>query len=136
MLLIPCPWCGSRDEVEFRYGGQAHVDYPASPDELSDEEWGAFLFLRDNPRGEAAERWHHVAGCRRWFNAVRDTTSNEVLATYLPGDPRPRRSAAAGVPGAQGTASRSEGALSAGRTGPAGGVDAPAGGADAPPVGR
>ncbi|MGZ8625813.1 MAG: sarcosine oxidase subunit delta, partial [Actinomycetota bacterium] len=24
MLLIPCPWCGPRDEVEFRYGGQAH----------------------------------------------------------------------------------------------------------------
>ena len=23
MLLIPCPWCGPRDEAEFRYGGQA-----------------------------------------------------------------------------------------------------------------
>ena len=29
MMLIPCPWCGPRDETEFHYGGQAHVAYPA-----------------------------------------------------------------------------------------------------------
>ncbi|MGE5094790.1 MAG: sarcosine oxidase subunit delta, partial [Betaproteobacteria bacterium] len=28
MLLIPCPWCGPREEIEFSYGGQAHVAYP------------------------------------------------------------------------------------------------------------
>ena len=26
MLLVPCPWCGPRDEVEFAYGGQAGID--------------------------------------------------------------------------------------------------------------
>ena len=31
VLLIPCPWCGPRDEVEFRYGGQAHLAYPDDP---------------------------------------------------------------------------------------------------------
>ena len=31
MLLIACPWCGPRDEVEFRYGGQADVAYPPTP---------------------------------------------------------------------------------------------------------
>ena len=25
MLLIDCPHCGPRNEVEFRYGGEAHV---------------------------------------------------------------------------------------------------------------
>ena len=32
MLLIRCPWCGARDETEFRYGGQAHLAYPTDPE--------------------------------------------------------------------------------------------------------
>ncbi|WP_105973234.1 sarcosine oxidase subunit delta [Streptomyces geranii] len=79
MLLIPCPWCGPRDEAEFHYGGQAHVPYPADPSTLTDEEWARYLFFRANPRGPFAERWNHAAGCRRWFNAVRDTGTNEFL---------------------------------------------------------
>ena len=31
MQLIECPWCGPREEVEFHYGGQAHVSYPEDP---------------------------------------------------------------------------------------------------------
>ena len=30
MLLIPCPWCGERDETEFRCGGEAHIARPSS----------------------------------------------------------------------------------------------------------
>jgi sarcosine oxidase, subunit delta len=78
MLLIRCPWCGERDEVEFSYGGQAEVRYPAEPAELADEEWAAFLFFRDNPKGPFVERWVHTHGCRRWFDVVRDTVSNEI----------------------------------------------------------
>ncbi|GAA0379324.1 sarcosine oxidase subunit delta [Acrocarpospora corrugata] len=89
MLLISCPWCGQRDEVEFHYGGQAHVAYPEDPAGLSDEEWGQYLFFRDNPEGEFAERWSHSAGCRRWFNVVRDTRSNRIRAVYLPAQTRP-----------------------------------------------
>ncbi|MEU1405979.1 sarcosine oxidase subunit delta family protein [Streptomyces sp. NPDC005728] len=89
MLLIPCPWCGPRDEAEFHYGGQAHVAYPEDPAALTDEEWARYLFFRDNPKGPFAERWSHAAGCRRWFNAVRDTASNEILAVYRTGEPRP-----------------------------------------------
>ncbi|WOT39166.1 sarcosine oxidase subunit alpha family protein [Streptomyces coeruleorubidus] len=89
MLLIPCPWCGPRDEAEFHYGGQAHVPYPEDPSALSDEEWARYLFFRDNPRGPFAERWSHAAGCRRWFNAVRDTSTNEILAVYRAGEERP-----------------------------------------------
>ncbi|WP_031486567.1 sarcosine oxidase subunit alpha family protein [Streptomyces bicolor] len=105
MLLIPCPWCGPRDEAEFHYGGQAHVPYPEDPASLSDEEWARYLFFRDNPKGPFAERWSHAAGCRRWFNAVRDTSTNEVLAVYRSGEerpatpePRPVFSARPGVP--------------------------------------
>ena len=89
MLLITCPWCGPRDETEFHYGGQAHVAHPEDPHALSDEEWAAYLFYRDNPRGPFAERWVHGTGCRRWFNAVRDTSTYAVLTTYRPTDPRP-----------------------------------------------
>lgn len=105
MLLIPCPWCGPRDEAEFHYGGQAHVPYPDDPSALTDQEWARYLFFRDNPKGPFAERWSHAAGCRKWFNAVRDTATNEILAVYRSGEerpatlePRPVHSACPGVP--------------------------------------
>lgn len=76
MLLIDCPWCGPRDEIEFAYGGEAARPRPADPDPLSDEEWAAHLFMRRNPRGVHHERWVHAAGCRRWFNLWRDTVTH------------------------------------------------------------
>ncbi|WP_236865574.1 sarcosine oxidase subunit delta [Brevibacterium daeguense] len=89
MLLIECPYCGPRDEIEFRNGGQAHVPYPADPSALSDRDWAEYLFYRDNPRGRFAERWLHTAGCRKWFNAVRDTAIYEFAAVYPIDAPRP-----------------------------------------------
>lgn len=89
MLLISCPNCGPRDETEFHYGGQAHVPYPDDPAALTDEEWARYLFYRANPRGLFAERWVHVGGCRKWFNAVRDTTTYRIVAVYRMGEPRP-----------------------------------------------
>lgn len=85
MQLIACPWCGPREETEYHYGGQAHVAYPADPSALTDAEWGDYVFFRDNPAGPFAERWMHGAGCRRWFNAVRDTVTYEVLSVSGPG---------------------------------------------------
>jgi heterotetrameric sarcosine oxidase delta subunit len=89
MLLIPCPWCGPRDETEFRYGGQAGIERPADPDALDDAEWATFLFMRDNPKARFRERWVHAAGCRRWFNLVRDTVSHRIIAVYRIGDAPP-----------------------------------------------
>ncbi|MEO3938893.1 sarcosine oxidase subunit delta [Dermatophilaceae bacterium Soc4.6] len=88
MQLIPCPWCGPRDEVEFTYGGAAHVPYPEDPQALSDEEWARYVFFRDNPKGPFAERWCHSASCRRWFNAIRNTATHEFLAVYGQGEPK------------------------------------------------
>ena len=82
MLLVRCPWCGPRDEIEFRYGGQAGLTYPEDPEAVSDEEWADYLFMRDNPKGPFGERWFHSAGCRRWFNAERDTATHRFVATY------------------------------------------------------
>jgi sarcosine oxidase, subunit delta len=89
MLLISCPNCGSRDETEFHYGGQAHVPYPANPSELNDREWAEFLFYRENTKGIFAERWLHSTGCRQWFNMLRDTVTYDIQAVYLMGAPRP-----------------------------------------------
>lgn len=90
MQLIACPYCGPREEVEFRCGGQAYVPQPADPADLTDEQWAEHLFFRDNPKGPFAERWVHSSGCRRWFNAVRDTASHRVLAVYRLDQPQPR----------------------------------------------
>jgi heterotetrameric sarcosine oxidase delta subunit len=90
VLLIPCPWCGPRDEIEFHYGGQAHVAYPADPEALSDAEWADYLFMRDNPRGVWSERWMHRAGCRRWFNLARSTATHEIVGAYRVGEEPPR----------------------------------------------
>ena len=85
MLLIECPWCGPRDEAEFAYGGEAHIARPTEPDKLSDAEWAEYLFLASNPRGTYLERWRHAHGCRRWFNAVRDTYTHEIIEIYAMG---------------------------------------------------
>ncbi|WP_417234968.1 sarcosine oxidase subunit delta [Arthrobacter sp.] len=89
MLLIDCPNCGPRDETEYHYGGQAHVAYPQDPSALTDTEWSRFLFYRQNPKGVFAERWNHAAGCRKWFNALRDTATYEIQAIYQLDEPRP-----------------------------------------------
>jgi len=89
MLLIACPYCGLRPENEFRYGGEAHIARPLSPSALDDAAWAEFLYFRSNPRGLHAERWRHTHGCGRFFNALRDTTTDQFLTTYRAGLPRP-----------------------------------------------
>lgn len=86
MLLIPCPWCGPRDEIEFSCGGQSHIQRPAPFNAVSDEQWGAYLFMRDNPKGVHRERWVHTFGCRQWFNVARHTVTHEILAVYRNGE--------------------------------------------------
>ena len=81
MQLIECPWCGPREEVEFHYGGEARVAYPEDPSATTDREWAEFVFYRANPAGLLTEQWSHSAGCRRWFEAVRDTRSYRFQGT-------------------------------------------------------
>ncbi len=89
MLLIRCPYCEmDRPEIEFRYAGEAHLVRPKI-DAASDEEWSEFLYYRTNPKGLHAERWRHAAGCGRYFNCLRDTTSDKIKATYKAGERSP-----------------------------------------------
>ena len=92
MLRIHCPYCReARSEEEFSYAGEAHIRRPEDPKALSDQEWGEYLHYRTNARGPHREMWLHAAGCRRYFNVLRDTVSYEILevhpiGTRPPGD--------------------------------------------------
>ncbi len=79
MLRITCPYCGVRDQTEFRYGGEANRNRPLQPEQCSDQQWADYLFYRDNPKGLLRERWVHSYGCRRWFNVMRDTVTHEIV---------------------------------------------------------
>jgi sarcosine oxidase, subunit delta len=87
MLRINCPFCGVRDEPEFTFGGPSHITRPSTG--VTDAEWGAYLFNRENPRGVHYERWLHTYGCGRWFNVARNTVTHEILAIYRMGAPKP-----------------------------------------------
>ena len=87
MMQLNCPWCGVRDEPEFIYGGTTHLARPG-PD-ASDQEWGEYLFFRDNPKGLHHERWRHAYGCGQWFNVVRHTVTHEVRSVYGMAEPPP-----------------------------------------------
>jgi heterotetrameric sarcosine oxidase delta subunit len=80
MLRITCPWCGPRDEPEFRWGGEAIVR-PGPPETVSDEDWAEYLFMRDNLKDFTCERWLHALGCRQWFIVVRSTVTHEIRST-------------------------------------------------------
>ena len=111
MLLIDCPHCGPRDETEFHYGGQAHVAYPEDPHALTDPEWAEYLFYRANEKGLFAERWQHAIGCRKWFNAVRDTVSYTFHSTSALGETAaPRETIPPGTDAADAAGTVTEGA--------------------------
>lgn len=82
MMLIPCPCCGPRSQVEFTYGGDATLKRP--PNDAAPAAWFDYVYLRDNPCGPHDELWLHGAGCRRWFKLRRDTGSHDILGSaYL-----------------------------------------------------
>ena len=81
MLNIKCPYCGMRGHKEFAYGGDGTVKRPELNQEISDEKWNEFVYLRKSPRGKHIELWHHIAGCRQWFKAHRDTVTHEIFQT-------------------------------------------------------
>jgi sarcosine oxidase subunit delta len=77
MLLIPCPWCGPRNQIEFTYGGDATLRRPA-PD-APEATWVEYVYLRENPSGPHDELWYHGAGARQWFAVRRNTTTHAIL---------------------------------------------------------
>ena len=83
MLLIPCPWCGKRDEPEFTYGGEP-VARPGPAAEVGDAQWAGYLYMRRNDKGPHREIWCHSFGCGQWFTLERDTVTHAVFAARKP----------------------------------------------------
>jgi heterotetrameric sarcosine oxidase delta subunit len=69
-FLLPCPNCGPRDVNE------------QAP---SLRELTSYLYIRRNVAGLQREWWCHRYGCRLWFQAERDTRTNEVQGVIVPG---------------------------------------------------
>jgi heterotetrameric sarcosine oxidase delta subunit len=88
-FLVPCPHCGPRDVNEFAYQGEVTVRPEGSP---TLRQLTSYLYFRRNVAGVQREWWYHRLGCQAWFQAERDTRTNEVLLTEVP-RPAPRESA-------------------------------------------
>ena len=87
MLRIPCPWCGTRDEIEFRYRGDASRSRPAATDGAA--AFTAYVYGRTNPLGWHLEWWLHVSGCGQLLKVQRHTLSHEIRWVGAPGEPPP-----------------------------------------------
>jgi heterotetrameric sarcosine oxidase delta subunit len=83
-FLLACPQCGERSAYEFRFGGE--VKSRPQPD-ASEDAWYRYIYTKANEAGEQKEWWFHRSGCHQWFQALRDTRTNTVLATFV--DKRP-----------------------------------------------
>lgn len=79
---MPCPINGPRPVSEFAYGGE--VREMPNPETATDHEWADYVFNRNGAPGIKKEWWHHLPS-GTWFIAERDTASDEIQRTYLPG---------------------------------------------------
>lgn len=83
MFVFFCPHCGeNREEEEFGYCGEAFIPRPSTPETLSDDAWGDYLFMRKNPKGWHWEMWSHNTGCRKFFVVKRNTATNAIAGSW------------------------------------------------------
>jgi heterotetrameric sarcosine oxidase delta subunit len=82
-FLLPCPNCGPRPVEEFTCAGEVTERPREAP---SVHELASYLYFRRNVAGVQREWWYHRLGCESWFQAERDTRTNEVLRTEIPGE--------------------------------------------------
>ena len=114
--LLTSPNCGVREVTDFGYGGEIAARPKERP---TFRELNAYNYFRRNVAGVQREWWNHRSGCRAWFLAERDTTTNEVKWVGLPAD-RGSRDGEAGAtahgaqgPGAQGIGGAGAGGVTA-----------------------
>jgi heterotetrameric sarcosine oxidase delta subunit len=82
-FVLTCPHCGVREVADFAFGGEISERPKEQP---SFRELNRYNYFRRNIAGVQREWWYHRSGCRTWFQAERDTRTNEVLRVGLPGE--------------------------------------------------
>jgi heterotetrameric sarcosine oxidase delta subunit len=92
--VLSCPNCGVREVTDFGFGGEVSLRPERRPEW---RELNAYNYMRRNVAGVQREWWFHRSGCRAWFQAERDTRTNEVRWTALPAD-APAAEAGGGMP--------------------------------------
>jgi len=101
MKILNCPLNGPRNITEFVWGGDVR-ELP-DPADLSDRDWGAWVFLENNSAGIIREWWCHVP-TSFWFIAERNTVTDEIIKTYPAGEAfKSRRDFAAKAKPSEGT---------------------------------
>ncbi|MFD0860538.1 sarcosine oxidase subunit delta [Roseovarius aquimarinus] len=85
MQVFICPFCGPRDETEFRFAVEAGHSRPEPATEVSDTDWAGYLYKNRSPKGAALEIWLHVT-CGEYFVMTRDTVTRHIDGSEpLPG---------------------------------------------------
>lgn len=82
MQLFPCPFCGIRNEREFRFAGEAGKARPDTTTAVSSRNWADYQYAQRNDKGEVREIWSHMP-CSEMFVIVRDSVSMDVLGTVV-----------------------------------------------------
>jgi sarcosine oxidase subunit delta len=98
-FVLECPHCGVREVADFAFGGEVS---PRPKETPTFRELCEYNYFRRNVAGIQREWWYHRSGCRTWFQADRDTRTNEVLRVGLPGSLPPSASAGAVKPATEG----------------------------------
>ena len=66
---------------EFSYAGEVTKRPKESP---TLRELTSYVYFRENVAGVQREWWYHRLGCEVWFQAERDTRTNEVIRVEIP----------------------------------------------------
>ena len=66
---------------EFSCAGEVTVRPQGAP---SLRDLASYVYFRRNVAGVQREWWYHRLGCEVWFQAERDTRTNEVLSVEIP----------------------------------------------------
>ena len=78
-MRITCPHCGTRDQREFTYRGDATA--LSRPDETAPPEtWDDYLHNRANPAGDTRDMWYHTP-CGTWLVVERNTVTHAIHKT-------------------------------------------------------
>jgi sarcosine oxidase subunit delta len=77
MQIFPCPFCGPRDETEFRFCGEAGNIRPGGGKAAPTAKWSRYLYFQRNGQGRVAEIWAHIP-CGELFRLERDNVTHAV----------------------------------------------------------